>query len=334
MTKYYLLLLFFSQYSFAQLMNGVNMIPAWDPVDKNCMQSVQELNAKWVSLVIYQYGDYQEAYLPQLGYESRDQKWGESLEGIEKMVSYAHEYDLKVMLKPSVWFPNHGWPGDFELATKEEWEQWETLYQTYILSYAKLAEKTGVELICIGTEMKRAIQIRPQYWKKLIEEIRQIYSGKLTYAANWDNVFNIPFWKDLDYIGVDAYYPLSQDENPCMDELLDAWKEPKKQLKQLYKKCDKPIIFTEYGYRSVDKAMWRQWEIENLYDFPANHEAQKVGYEAIFQTFWEEDWFAGGFIWKWSPHDSVAGGPNNNDYTPQNKPCEAMIRKHFEEQKE
>ena len=329
MRRYYFLLLFLVQYTVAQQINGVNMIASWNPVDETCMESVKELNADWVSLVIYQYGDYQERYLPELGYKSRDQKWGETAEGVEKMVGYAKAKGLKVMLKPSVWFPDFGWPGDFELMEKEEWETWEALYTAYVMGFAQEGDRLDIDIICIGTEMKKAIFARPEYWINLIQEIRKVYKGKLTYAANWDNFYNIPFWDDLDYIGVDAYFPLTEDETPCMDELLSSWKEPKHQLKQIYKKYKKPILFTEYGYRSVDKAMWRQWEIENNYDFPANHEAQKVGYQAIFDAFWDEVWFGGGFLWKWSPHDSVAGGPNNNDYTPQNKPCEQMIRERF-----
>ena len=54
--------------------------------------------------------------------------------------------------------------------------------------------------------------------------------------------------------------------------------------------------------------------------------AQSNAYQAIFQTFWNESWFAGGFIWKWYDDDPEQGGPNNNDYTPQNKPVEEIIK--------
>jgi len=49
----------------------------------------------------------------------------------------------------------------------------------------------------------------------------------------------------------------------------------------------------------------------------------------LFETFWEEDWFAGGFIWKWfHKHDKV-GGKENFMFTPQNKPAEALLRKQY-----
>jgi hypothetical protein len=35
---------------------------------------------------------------------------------------------------------------------------------------------------------------RPKYWQELILEIRKVYKGKLTYAANWDEFKRVPFW--------------------------------------------------------------------------------------------------------------------------------------------
>jgi hypothetical protein len=60
-----------------------------------------------------------------------------------------------------------------------------------------------MELFCFGTELGNAIAKRPQYWSQLIVKIRK-YTGKLTYAANWDDFDKVPFWKELDYIGIDA----------------------------------------------------------------------------------------------------------------------------------
>jgi len=49
--------------------------------------------------------------------------------------------------------------------------------------------------------------------------------------------------------------------------------------------------------------------------------------QAIHNQFWKEEWFAGGFVWKWFySHDKV-GGEKNNRFTHQNKPAEELIRK-------
>ena len=47
--------------------------------------------------------------------------------------------------------------------------------------------------------------------------------------------------------------------------------------------------------------------------------------------FWKEDWFAGGFAWKWFHKHSEVGGGNNNRFTPQNKPGEETLRKLYKQ---
>ena len=57
-----------------------------------------------------------------------------------------------------------------------------------------------------------------------------------------------------------------------------------------------------------------------------NLEAQKNATEAIYNQFWKEDWFAGGFIWKWFVDHEKVGGKKNNRFTPQNKPTEELLK--------
>lgn len=316
----------------AQDIRGVNFMPASSEIDDDFVDPLQGISANWISLVIYQYGKYDGMFYPELGYETKEQKWGETFEGIRKMINMSKSNGLNVMLKPSVWFPSFGWPGDFELTKEEDWQEWEDCYRDYMLSLCAIAEETNVDLICIATEYKRAIALRPNYWKILIKEIREVYSGDLTYAANWDNFDQIPFWDQLDYIGVDAYFPLSEKKTPEVEELLGLWNGLEKRLKSFHEKNKKPVIFTEYGYRSIDRATWKQWEVESVKEgLNANHEAQKNGYQAIYESFWDEEWFEGGFLWNWNPYDPVAGGPNDTNYTPQNKPCELLIQKWYEQ---
>ena len=42
--------------------------------------------------------------------------------------------------------------------------------------------------------------------------------------------------------------------------------------------------------------------------------------------FWDEDWIAGGYIWKWFINHEKSGGQNNFMFTPQNKPVESTIQ--------
>jgi len=51
--------------------------------------------------------------------------------------------------------------------------------------------------------------------------------------------------------------------------------------------------------------------------------------QALFDEIYAEEWYAGGFIWKWHLNHKEAGGGQNSQFTPQNKPTERLIREHF-----
>ena len=157
---------------------------------------------------------FQEKGEPQVSYDSDRQWWGERTEGTIKLIEYAKQENLCVMLKPHIWVLGQGWCGEFNLDTEEEWKVWENNYRSYILHFAMIADSFDVEMICIGTEYRIPARERPEYWKQLIREIKEVYKGEITYAANWDNYENISWWNQLDYIGIDAYFPIVNSQNP------------------------------------------------------------------------------------------------------------------------
>jgi len=195
------------------------------------------------------------------------------------------------------------------------------------LEMAKFASANAIEMYCIGVEFKTAVRQRPEFWHNLIKEVRQVYSGKLLYAANWDNYSAVDFWDQLDYIGIDAYFPLIDKANPGLGELKSKWKKQGKILKEYSMQQNKQIVFTEYGYRSSDFAAWNQWEIEQLSsDQQLNLQIQENAYTAVYESVWGASWLAGGFIWKWYPDLLDAGGSAHSGYTPQNKPVMKIIK--------
>ena len=218
----------------------------------------------------------------------------------------------------------------FELAKEEDWKKWENQFDKYILTYAELADSLNVDLFCMATEFRMVVRKRPEYWVSLISKIRKVYKGKLTYAANWDNYTNVTFWDKQDYIGIDAYYPLIHEQTPSVESLVASWKPLKDSLRKLSNQYNKPILFTEYGYQSVDYGAGKHWEIDHQ-TYPFNQVTQKNAYEAIYKVFWNEDWFKGGFLWKWFPNHDRAGGSDNKRFTPQNKSAEQVIKYYYNE---
>ncbi len=104
-------------------------------------------------------------------------------------------------------------------------------------------------------------------WETLIHEVRGVYGGKLSYAANFDNYLEVDFWQHLDYIGINAYFKLRDDmqfadNGALFDSLRVGWQNVfdeiaafriKKQLE------GKPVIFTELGYTYRKNSTLEPW---------------------------------------------------------------------------
>ncbi len=305
--------------------NGVNFVAPRNPISQNEMKPIRGIAANFVGIVPYAFA-YQNQ--PKVVFDTSRQWWGERQEGAITTIKYAQNLGMKVMIKPHVWVFGQGWPGDFTLEKESDWKEWESQYRQYILAYAKIAEDLDVALFCIGTEYRHAATLRHNFWIRLITDVRKIYAGKITYAANWDNYEEIQFWNYLDYIGIDAYFPLASAGNPSLNELKKGWVSKSNQLQKSAIKWGKPIVFTEYGYQSMDHGAGFHWELDPK-SLNVNLELQAKAYQALFETVWTQSWFLGGFLWKWHANHQRAGGDSNKSWTPQNKPAQNTIRKYY-----
>jgi len=290
------------------------------------MVDIQKISASWVALVPFGFHRMDEQNIK---FNLERQWWGEKKEGIQKCIQLAHQNNINVMLKPQVYIPG-GWVGDFELATEEDWLEWEKSYTNYIMFYVDLAIANDVAMVCIATEYKKTVQQREKYWRQLIKEIRTKYNGKLVYSSNWDSYDKVPFWDALDYIGVSSYFPLDESPTPKKEDLIKAWKPIVKKLKQFSQRQQKQMLFTEYGYLTIDGCAGKTWELEKrVKSTPINQEAQSIALDALYEVFWEQDFWAGGFLWKWFPEGMGHEGYVDRDYTPQGKKSEKTIQHWF-----
>ncbi|MBC7885901.1 MAG: hypothetical protein H7X99_10525, partial [Saprospiraceae bacterium] len=155
--------------------------------------------------------------------------------------------------------------------------------------------------------------------------------GKLIYSANWDNYEKIKFWADLDFVGISCYFPLTDAKTPTLNLLNKEWKPIIKKLKSFSALQQKRIVFTEYGYMSVDGCAGKAWEIEKkVSTLKINQQGQSNAYDALWSNLHHEDFWGGGFLWKWFPDGMGHEGYPEKDYTPQDKTAESIIKKWFE----
>jgi len=306
--------------------NGVSFVASNNHVNTATIQPVLNVNANWVALMPFAFMRANNS--PSLSYNSQNQWWGERIEGIKETASVFNKHGIKRMLKPQIWIRAGKFTGTIKMTNETDWLLFEKKYETFILNYAKVAESEKIELFCIGTELNSFIQNRPQFWTGLIQKIKTVYTGKLTYASNWDSYQNPNFWKDLDYIGIDAYFPLVNSKTPAVAELNQTWAPHKTAIKKYSIEQQKSIIFTEFGYRSVDFSTHKPWDSSREGNF--NSIAQINALQSLFSTFWNASWFEGGFLWKWFDNHASAGGNTSTGYTVQNKDSEELIKKVYE----
>jgi len=249
----------------------------------------------------------------------------ENDEAVVHALSTANDIGMYTMLKPQI-YVGGSWPGGIDMLTDKEWDMFHDHYYRWIRHYAFLAEIHHMDALCLGVEFTKATIGHPEAWRAMIKKTRGLFSGHLTYAANWGEEFeNIKFWDDLDYIGLNCYYPLSKDDSPTDEEMSERFNLVKKKIEKVYERFEKPIVFTEIGFRSIDMP-WKNPHAEA--DETINEEMQARCYEIIFKGIENEPWCKGILWWKF-PSYLEYRGEENNAFTPNNKLAEETVREWF-----
>ncbi len=301
---------------------GICLVAPVHKIDSAALGPLVNTNCNSVTIMPYAFCRNDR---PEVMYNHNGQWWGETDAGVSGTIQLVHEKNLSVMIKPHLWLSGGVYTGSLSFNNEADWQTWENSYRDYILHFAKIGDSMHADILCIGTELGAVVKARPQYWQGLITAVKKIFSGKITYAANWNDYADFPFWEQLDYIGVDAYFPLSEKATPSNENLKKGWASQTGALEELSRRHNRPVLFTELGYRNVDYAGARPWE-EKV--GARNDPAQSACYDAFFETFSGKKWFAGVYFWKWYAGE---GRRRRSDigYTPQGKPALDRIEKWY-----
>jgi hypothetical protein len=304
--------------------NGMALMAPPNSFESNPMPDLKSIGLNYVSLQPFAFFNKDQPSIEYGGYLW----WGERKEGLIKSIQLARKEHLAILLKPQLWAYNQ-WIGDLEFDNEVDWLRFEKNYRNYILPMAKLADSMQVELFAIGTEVKLSAIERPQFWRALINEIRAIYSGKLVYASNWDSYSLVTFWDALDYVGIDAYFPLTKKKKPSVAELKKAWEPTLDSMATFYDTWQRPILFTEFGYMSLEGCAYKAWLLEKRNkEAKFSEQAQANALQALLEVFGEKNWWAGGFQWKWYSDISTVlkEAEVERDYTPQGKSALEVLK--------
>ncbi|MET8445797.1 glycoside hydrolase TIM-barrel-like domain-containing protein [Streptomyces sp. NPDC005209] len=304
----------------APTMRGITL-PSWyrtdydSPAAPRYLRGIRATGARWVTFTPTW---YQDRVTDASAHRTEETASDASL---RRIVKRAHAAGLKVMIKPHV-----DLPGDIDRAEIRPRDRaaWFAAYRRFITHYAGLAAATGTEQFAVGTELA-GVSGDTAAWTKLIEAVRAHYDGPLTYAANYDEYQHIRFWKRLDVIGIDAYWPLSDRPTTDSARLARAWTPIRTRLAAFAARQDRRILFTEAGYvsqRGSTTAPY-SWTVSKQ----ADTAEQAAAYRALLDSFEGRKWWAGVCWWMWDDWPNSGETPTGLSYTPRGKPAEEVLRR-------
>jgi hypothetical protein len=240
-------------------------------------------------------------------------------ESIVHAITRAREAGLQVAVKPQVGIRTGSWIG---AAHPADLGAFWAGYRAMLLHYADLAQQNGASMLVIGTEMG-TLSSDATHWRALIAELRRHFSGKLTYAANYDEFERVPFWDALDYIGIDAYFALADANNPAPPTaaLARAWTSRGylDRIAAVSRRTGKRVLFTEIGYRGIHRTAVHP-NVWNAVD-STDTDAQARAYEAFYEAVANQPWLAGAYWWEVN-----TDGWWVQDSSPLAKPAEQVMR--------
>lgn len=277
---------------------------------------LRDMGASWISLTPFGYLPSTES--PQVFPSADGGPDEESDEAVCEAAARARALGLRVWLTPHLW--SRGWPGDLRLSPAE-WTAFFDRYREFVLHHALIAERERLDGLLVGHEMPSATAAYPERWRALIADVRRVYTGTMSYGANWDEAARIPFWDALDLVAVSFYTPLAERPTHDVPTLRRGAAKALDGLRAVGARAGRPVLLAEVGYAPIAIAPVRPWEESRG---ALDLEAQRACYAAVVEALDPADWVAGAFWWKWSTSGrSTAGGAAS--YSPADRPAQQIL---------
>lgn len=244
---------------------------------------------------------------------------------VARTITQVREAGMRAALMPVVRLERrapHEWRG--RIAPADGLDAWFAAYRGFVLPLATIAEERGAERFVVGSELS-SLEPHTQRWRALISQLRSLYSGTLTYSANWDRIQSVEFWDALDEIGLTAYFPLAEDrEAPSDEAIAQAWRSPRTEIGAIARRAGKPVLVTEVGYVSQRGAAGTPWAHSTV-EVLDLHLQQRL-YRGFCDAFAQTPSVLGFYVWNWFGF----GGPLDRGFTPRGKPAANELAKCFE----
>ncbi len=261
------------------------------------MHEIRRMGGSWVSITPF--GRVQDL-APSGVSPTFEAPFAKNRRDVARAVEQAHAEGLRVMLVPHLWVESGAWRALIDPGDDDAWEVWARGYRGFLLQWAEVARDAGVDMLSVGVELRSWVTTtHAPSFVDIIHDVRAVYPGLLTYAANWDDLDKTVILGDLDVIGVNAFYPLADKPGADFRTLEAGGRKVAADLDAIARSWDKPIVFTEFGYTTRKDPAVKPWEWpDHMHHVVVDQVAQAEAYEALLGAFVDKPWFAGFFVWR------------------------------------
>jgi hypothetical protein len=261
------------------------------------LDELARMNAGWVSITPFGRLWSLDDTLIKMDFEA---PYPDNREAIRRMVAQAHARGLRAMVIPHLWVETTGWRGEVDPGSPEGWESYQETYRRFVVRWAEDAARAGADAFSIGVECKSWSGRFGRFWRSLIDDVRAVFPGLLTYSANWDEAESVLFWDQLDLVGINAFYPLADHESATFEEYVAGAEAIVPRVRELAEVLDMPVLFVEVGYTTRRDAAVRPWLWpDDMDEVIVDEHEQARALDAMFRAFVPEPWFAGFFVWRY-----------------------------------
>jgi len=244
-----------------------------------------------------------------------------SPEEVVSIIELSHSLGLRVILKPILNIKSGLWRAFIDMGSDEQaWKEWFASYEEFILDFARIAESTHCFMFCAGCEMI-GTEKREAEWRALLQKIRGVYSGYLTYNTDKYREEKVDFWDAVDAVSASGYYAINE------------WPEQLSRIARFVEQVKKPFFFMEAGCPSREGSAMEPYNWEHKGRLSLSE--QKKYYQTMFDSTDPYPWFKGFGLWDWPAElYPESKGKENDDYCIFGKPACNVVKKYYTKKKD
>ena len=298
------------------------------PAYQRTLEECKALGAEWVSITPFGRVNDLSGQGVDLTFE---EPFAANRAAVRRALDQAHARGLHVLVVPHLWVESGQWRGEIDPGSDDGWARWAASYRRFVLEWAKVAQEGHAELFSVGVELRSWVTTpRAPSFAAIVRDIRAVFHGLLTYAANWDDVENTVILGDLDVIGINAFYPLAEKEGASPKELLAGGLRVRAKVHDLAERWKMPVLFTEIGYTTRPDPAVRPWEWPDaMKGVKVDEQAQALAYFALLAPLLDEPHFAGFFVWRVYADPDDVSQEAEWGFSPRGKLAELVVRDAF-----